>query len=265
MTEFENPDEPDFEDPSYAEISALLAEAAATGPMPPDVASSLDDVLAGLVAERASGTSDTVVPLRRRALNARRLLVAAAAVVLVGAGGVGLNQVLRDTTTSTASDATADAAPQVPAAVGATPESTSDLAGSTEDSRGNLDQAYAARNQWAGIRFTRADFAQQVTSLAKDRDLRGPFLDSDVPAPSDAPPASGTPGTATEGSKGLGGTAIVPQCPGPPATGDVIVVPITFEGAPAALAVHPLIDGSRYVAAWSCDGHQLLAYATVPG
>jgi len=31
------------------------------------------------------------------------------------------------------------------------------------------------------------------------------------------------------------------------------------------LVLHPVVDGTRYVAAWSCDGTRLLAYTTVPG
>jgi hypothetical protein len=75
------------------EVSALLADALGRGPVPPppSVTTRLDDVLAGLVAERASGerdpsdqaTTDTVVRLdARRRLP--RILLAAAAVVVGG-------------------------------------------------------------------------------------------------------------------------------------------------------------------------------------
>jgi hypothetical protein len=73
-----------------SDVTRLLRDASAPAPMPPDVAARLDDVLAGLVREREAppATADpVVVPLRRRW---PQVLVAAAAVVLVGYGGANL-------------------------------------------------------------------------------------------------------------------------------------------------------------------------------
>src|SRR6478672_12026110 len=76
-------------DPEQEElVRALLAElgsAPDAASMPPDVAARLDETLAGLVAEREEAPAD-VVPLRRRW--APRVAVAAAAVIVIGAGGV---------------------------------------------------------------------------------------------------------------------------------------------------------------------------------
>lgn len=72
-------------------LRRLLADARQDEPMPEDVALRLDDVLAGLVAERAEEADDaggserpTVVPLRRRRWP--KVLVAAASVCAIGIG-----------------------------------------------------------------------------------------------------------------------------------------------------------------------------------
>lgn len=293
MTEPENPDVPDFDDDSFADIRALLADAAANEPMPAEVAAGLDDVLAGLVTERAAEADATVVPLRRRATIARRLLVAAAAVVLVGAGGVGVNQVLQNTNQSNDSTASGagqqDLAPEAPAA--GVPETALDGQVKDLDSLNELALGYTATRGRLAIQFTRAGFANQVTTLVRNADATGPWFDAGTP-PADPdpntsvpPPAAATAPTPTDRGLTGGGTtpgsgnaagadsetkklrnqSVDPQCPGPPVTDDVTVVPITFEGNPATLVLHPVVDGSRYVAAWSCDGHRLLAYTTVPG
>jgi hypothetical protein len=82
-----SPTPPD--DAEQAEVSRLLAAVSgprSAEPMPPEVATRLDDVLAGLVAERATapaGVTD-LAPRRRRRWPA--LLAAAAAVSVVGLG-----------------------------------------------------------------------------------------------------------------------------------------------------------------------------------
>lgn len=283
MTEPEIPDVPDFDDVSHTEIRALLADVAATGPMPTDVADELDDLLANLVAERAAAADDTVVPIRRARV-ARRLLVAAAAVVLVGAGGIGINQVLHGT--NAANDSTAgsgtvsDLAAEAPGATsGALEKAPTDQAsgrGPIDDSS-YLDRAYA--NLRLHAEFTRDRFAQQVKGLVANATGTGPFNDLGQPADPDAPMPESVGPTDPDDTSGTLDTrpstsdvwlqrlsdSKAPHCPGPPATNGVIVVPITFDGRSATLAVHPVAGGSRYVAAWSCDGHRLLAYTTVPG
>lgn len=103
-------------------VRRLLADARADQPIPDDVAGRLDDVLAGLVGERAAGDvaaeagdqpgvevgapadqpgSATVIPLRRRRWP--KVLLAAAAVTVFGYGGVQL--VDRDTGSAPNDDA----------------------------------------------------------------------------------------------------------------------------------------------------------------
>lgn len=93
-----------------AALRRVLAEAAGPEPLPPYVATRLDDVLTGLVAERSTAPSEApvptvshpeghgvVVPLdaaaRRRRVRVRVLLGAAAAVVAVGVGVGAINGV----------------------------------------------------------------------------------------------------------------------------------------------------------------------------
>jgi hypothetical protein len=79
----------------HEHLRAALREARAEEPMPPAVAARLEDVLAGLAAERAAGGSGkrpVAVPLRRRT---PAVLAAAAAVTLVLTGAwVGLARVV---------------------------------------------------------------------------------------------------------------------------------------------------------------------------
>ena len=74
--------------PGEDEVARLLAEAAGPEPIPGDVAARLDDVLAGLVAERSPARAHPgAVPLAARRRWPRMLLAAAA--VVVGGYAVG--------------------------------------------------------------------------------------------------------------------------------------------------------------------------------
>jgi hypothetical protein len=84
---YDEQDRPD--EAEQAEVSRLLAAASGprpTEPMPPEVATRLDDVLAGLVAERASGPAGVTDLAHRRRRRWPALLAAAAAVSVLGLG-----------------------------------------------------------------------------------------------------------------------------------------------------------------------------------
>lgn len=90
------------------EVRALLADARVTTPMPTDVTARLDEVLAGLVSERA-GVADLSAARERRAR--RPWLGAAAAAVVVVAAGVTLPGLIGDDepmSATTTADHTAD-------------------------------------------------------------------------------------------------------------------------------------------------------------
>lgn len=277
--ENQEPEVPDFDDPSYAELRGLLADASAPSPMPADVAARLDATLADLVAAR---TDEVVVPLRRRRPIGQRLLVAAAAVVLVGAGAVGVAQVLDNTQQNDSlSAATADRdslaeAPAVPpTALEGASGGTTDLGAATKRS---LMQRLTTTS------FTAADFPRQVTELVgvadrastsdQVRNYDGSADDPAVPVspePQYSTPDDGTPELAPtsdpvqEELSNLDTSAkAAPPCVGPATLPErAVALRITFDDRPAALVLHPVVNGSRYVAAWSCDGHQLLAFTTL--
>lgn len=112
----DRPDSSADDSPEIAGVRRLLADARHTEPMPADVASRLDDVLADLTAERsqaaepAPAPAPIVIPIaahrRRRAAG---LLVAAAAIVV---GGVTLAQNVHLTSTNSSASTAEDAAQQ---------------------------------------------------------------------------------------------------------------------------------------------------------
>lgn len=314
-------DLPDFDDPAYDELRGLLAGARSTAPVPDDVVARLDDALAALTADRArtpeltdlgrastvetpdTETSDTeapeteapdlgtpvadVVPLRKRSRLAPRLLVAAAAVLAVGGGGIGLQHVLDDTGSNslTSADAQAPAtASDVPAPA---PEAMAPGATAVEPGT-----AYGSKSlPYAGLpAFTKASFAADAKKYSvreldrlsfSDEQLRS--LSGEVPAPTaprpgatalngpvtrapdTASPQSDTLDGGTSSSLGKGptdpasgsGSAAGKSCPGPVGT-DAEIVTITLDGDLAALAVHPVSKGVQLVEAWSCDGRSVL-------
>ena len=96
MNDQHEPGPDDFDDPEHAWVRDLLGDARVEEPVPDDVVARLDQTLAALQAERAASRgpspdeSPTVVPLRRRLPS--RLTAAAAAVIVLGAGGVAIAQ-----------------------------------------------------------------------------------------------------------------------------------------------------------------------------
>lgn len=293
----ENDDQQDLTD---ADIAALLAEARVTDPIPSDVAARLDATLADLTADRAADRAadgdapvapdDVVVPLRPRRSLGPRLLVAAAAIVVVGAGAVGLNQVLggKDSTLSSSTAA-------------------GPAAGST--ARPNALHPTAKGQDFAPMEvgvpeFTTASFSDDAATFVSDTSI--PMsLDSlkhvngskgSEPPVFNGPLQPATPrasvryednsgGTAsgsgtTNGGTGTSGGAGAPaggvNAPEPAAGAPVEVAPcdgpadpagtatqITLDGKPAVLVVGPIKDGKQLVQAWSCDGSGPLASATV--
>ncbi len=292
MTEFDGSQEPDFDDPSYAEIQALLAGARVTEPVPADVAASLEATLADLVAARQD--ESVVVPLRRRTSWSSRLLAAAAAVIVVGGGGVGLKQVFD--TTSAQNDSKASADSNVPAAL-AEDGGTTTGSGTSEPpavANGTADEmkTYSYLNRAVDVRFTRAHFARQATRFVNATDNLSfkadvPQAVGPAPAAGDSAtedpdhfdsgdpvtePNAGSTGSGTTGAES-GRTSALAQlldarspnrrCPGPEITDASVVLRITFGRQPAVLVVHPEFVWGRLVVAWSCDGSRVLASTTV--
>ncbi|MFL6060334.1 MAG: hypothetical protein ACJ72E_03810 [Marmoricola sp.] len=292
--------EEDFDDASYADISAQLAGARETGPAPAEVVARLDATLADLTAGRTAGRAvdlglgstvqgeAEVVALAPRRRRAPRLLAAAAAVVVLGGAGVGLTQVLGNKSNdSLAHRAAGDSAGTALAATPGTdfvPSQPRSSVGADElKGLDNLALGYAARLP----AFTTAGFATQaaqyVTAIAPQNGSLDDRADAggqaaSAPAAPPAPTASGNP---TPAPGALSGQAPPPgstlerttrsqaaskaACT-PPAdsssTGST-TTPITFDRRPATLVVHPAVSGNQLVQAWSCDGSTVLATAVL--
>jgi hypothetical protein len=158
---------------SEEQVSRLLAEAGDSdpGPLPADVASRLDAVLADLVAERAEpATADPVVAIatareRRRRAWAPRLLVAAA---VLGVAGLGVS-VLDDLTSGGSESATAGDAAGSESASGA--DSGADSGGGDSASSEAAEEAPGGGDTGAmrGNRDDAANRAQEPEALRTPR------------------------------------------------------------------------------------------------
>ena len=254
-------DEPAFDDPKFDDVRELLADARVTDPVPDDVAARLDATLESLHAERAAdgrAQSRPVVPLRHRA---GRILVAAAAVVVIGAGGVGIAQLDLG---GSGDGGTADTA-AVADEDSSAPESADGLEVSPEVPGALVGKGVA--------RLSHATFAQDAARLMVVLDQRAARGASKDDATTDsneeladgeasgyvgqAPPVTASPPGRTSGLQ------TIQDCAGPDAA-DAILVPATLDGATVALVFRPPTDDAQQVEAWSCDGSTLLASASVP-
>ena len=254
MNDQEDPTvEPSFDDPAHDDLRALLAGARATDPIPTDVAARLDATLESLQSERATQQEDqnNVVPLRHRV---GRVLVAAAAVVVVGAGGVGIvkgalngggsDDMSSDSAGSAAdTDAGSAGVPSAPEANAARPESSQ----ATKDAPAQLAEVPA---------FTTARFAEQAAQLdtAALDFVQDKSTDPDYGSATRSPAPTSSP-TPVTGS-------LATRC-STPALPDTESIQITLDGQRAVLVLHPVSEGRQLIEAWSCDGTATLASATV--
>jgi hypothetical protein len=226
MSEHEH--DPELDPEQERHLRALLADLGSTGGgaerLPDDVALRLEDTLAGLVAERSA------VPARSRSRWLPRLAVAAAAVVVLGLGGVATIHLSR----SGGENSTADSAAGGGSAgsAGSEAQSPSPLYGANK-----LAQAVPG--------LSSSGFAREVAALVGSRPgLRAPAAEDTSSARTASPGADST-------------------CAGPAVTDGARVTPVSLDAAPAALVVHPAKGGKRLVEAWSCGGAHRLASTTI--
>jgi hypothetical protein len=216
--------------------------------MPEDVAGRLEDTLARLSEERqAEAASDSpgespegdaplgqVVPLRRRW--ARIGTIAAAAVIVVGAGGVALNQFVQD---DRLAESTAGSA-----------ESADDAGGGSNLAQSPTPGSPPAPSQAEAEALARELPAVRPRSFADDVSR---LLDTS------------TARRAVPGDEKAGAQAARPTgCPGPRRPGPgTTTLPIRYDGVLSALVVHPERSGRRLVEVWDCGGQARLATAQV--
>lgn len=206
-------------------VRRQLAAARHTEPMPADVASRLDDVLAGLQTERAkrvTAPESNVVPLAsRRRHRIAQGIVAAAAVVAVG---VGVTQVLGN--------------------MGGGSDDMGDAGVSSED--GNFDSG-AAKEGAPGSASPRDELAAPEAEVYSSAPaVRSASFQSDV-----ARLASGRPADApAEEDRTL--MRLSPRCgpTTPPAGFDALRV--RYDDQPAILAFRKPVDGKQRVDLYLC-------------
>lgn len=208
-------------------VRRLLADARHSDPIPDDVAARLDRALADLadLDVEAGRPAATVTPLAQRRRNASRLLVAAAAVVLVG---VGVGQVLdgtsggADSESATAGDARTYAEDGA-AGTEAAEEEPAEAAGVPESERDDLRRQGIAR-------LRSQSFTDDVTELNAE------YLASS-PAPSGETGSDGQGATLPEALDAplLDGAGAAALTCGADAWGRGRFVAVRYDGLPAVL------------------------------
>jgi hypothetical protein len=203
------------EHPDDEAVRRLLASAGEPSPaMPPDVVARLDDVLAGLVAERDA--SGDVVPLApRRARRWPRYLVAAAAVSVLG---VGIGSVVQP----------------------GGGDSGSSAGSAADSSEGDLEAA----SPEAGPPGAQAEKDGRVTAL----DVGSPVLLRSDSLRADAQAAVDRAVEAEEGRLTWSGACVQPAA----AAGDQWLA-ASLDGEPAVLVLRAPESGLRTADVFTCD------------
>lgn len=234
---------PGFDDPAYDDLRGLLAEARVVDPMPEDVAARIEAALADLI-------DPGELAKRRRSRVGPRLLIAAALVTVVGAGGVGLAQVLRHHSHSNDM-----AASESTVATGTT--GTTGSAGKRPSPKPQAPEAFSSNSSALGLAVARLRTSEFVAGVTQLLDAHAKQLDSTM-AGGAAQPSPTSPSNTVRDS--LGTTICTP-----PATPGATTYPILLDGHQATLVVHPSSDGKRLVEAWSCDAKRVLVSVELPG
>lgn len=244
-------DEDQQDHPEDGRIRALLADLG-SGPegrsLPPEVAARLDDTLARLVAERSASSADTgeptgtVVPLRRRWFP--RVTAAAAAVIVLGAGGV--SAVNLGVFGGLSSDSKAGSASSDAGGTTA-PESAPEVApAQPQPPNGGVTPGKALGGALDRPQVRAATFASDVIALLEQRG---------TPTPEQQEGSD----TQLDQAEALRSTG----CPGPVITDGAVPTRIRYDGSPAVLVIHPENSDGRLVEAWDCAGLTRLAGATL--
>lgn len=227
----DQPETPRLSAEDEARVRRELADAAA-GPeaIPADVAGRLDDVLAGLVRERAGESAVDAAPPRRPQPSRRRwpaLLVAAAALVAVL---LGVGTLLTSVTG---------------------PQSAEQGSGAASAPK-NAGPSSAPESAGALGTFSRAAPVARLHSGTFHRDVARLTEGLSASAPRDHLQADGT-------LRGAPRT----KCLLPPVPPGGKLLRVTLDGRPASLVLWPPRDGTRVVRAYSCADTETPVRSTV--
>ena len=249
---------------ALSDLPAGLAAVADVGPVPELVAARLDRALAEAAAEPAAlpTASRTVTPLApdRRPVRGMRLLQAAAAVVLVlGVGALGVGALTPGHGNNGDTASTADS-------------------GSAGGRAAAPEQAAAAPITASGRDWTPATLRAEAASLAAGRLSRAYALYDRSQAPRDdvstpAPSSDAALRTAAGGAERLADPTELRACVTNLTDGNASVQPVAvdlarWQGAPAAVLVFPSPDDAAsldvYVVAPDCPTGLFLHFERVP-
>lgn len=223
----------EIEHPEHDDVRRLLAEARHDEPIPTDVAARLDRVLAGLSQERTEVPAEApVIHLEaHRRRRAAGLLVAAAAIVV---GGVA-------------------AAQHLPGSSG--PQATAD--GSTADRNAGAEASGQALTSSPPVSPgpNNAQKAPLKTSGGRVRVRPGHFTADALAGRQVAAPT-------TSGSRYDALKAVSPGCV--PSLDDAVLVPATYEKAPAALVYHAPAGSTQVVDLYICGSAKPVRSVTLP-
>jgi len=212
--------------PHEDQVRRLLADARHDAPVPEDVADRLDAVLADLAREERPRAVTDLAAARRRRARIRTVLVAAAAVVLVGFGISRVDLSGSSSDSSSAGSAADSSAAQENSA--AAPSAPPDA---------DLPQGALA----APVRLTSGRLEQQVRRLV---DTTQAF-------------ASGTAGDTQSRAEDSSAACGDPSGPGTP-------IVATYDGAPAVLVLRPRAGGVQVADVYLCGERTPVRSVTVP-
>lgn len=259
------------------DLLAELGSAADGRRMPSEVAARLDTTLARLVAERETGAPTperedesrpgSVVPLRRRWLP--RATAAAAAIIVVGAGGVtAVNLGLFGNEASTSSDSgaaggagAAESAPKAPVpssgkAIGAAVLPQVSATSFASDVASMLQRGTASP---PAAEAPGSDTGEDSSEPSSGQTGPGQAT-GDQSAPDEAAPGLTTP---EEARQSPGRALRSASCPGPVITDGAVPNQIRYDDQLAVLVIHPETGGRQLVEAWDCAGDRRLAETTI--
>lgn len=222
----------------HDDVRRLLAEARHDEPIPADVGARLDRVLAGLAQERTEAPADAqVVPLEaHRRRRAAGLLVAAAAIVV---GGVAVAEHLPDN----------NSAARETAAVPAAGESSgADAHGGNTGPSTSSPLVSPAPND--GAQSPSPPMTKHGRVLVRPRHFAADALSGRQVV------------TAASGSRYDSLKALSHGCV--PSLGDAVLVPATYEKAPAALAYHAPAGSTQVVDLYICGSAKPVRSVTLP-
>ncbi len=190
--------------------------------------------------QEEESTADNVVPLRRRWLP--RAAVAAAAVIVLGAGGVfvaNLGQ-MSQTGQNSASDSAGESKAEAP--------------GSSSDSESGLGLGHRSRRPPGAERV--------VVRERRGNPARGTTRVGHSP-PRASLPTSRPRQNRENAEPGAPGALTSQACPGPRITDGAVPNLVKYDGRPAVLLIHPESGGQQVVDAWNCAGNRKLASTTI--